>query len=162
MSYIRYSIICIFLALSFHIYQNEVDWWIYTPVIFLTAILTQSYSPKSSITRILSSIVIVFGTIQTIFLTWIIDHYTKLASTNGSLKEIKESKYTLPIALATFYMIYMRLTTSQSAECFGLVKSILLIILGISLIPCIAISLCPYNESLPQCNIFKLSKYRNM
>ncbi|CEF67141.1 Hypothetical protein SRAE_2000180600 [Strongyloides ratti] len=156
MSFLRLSIACTFLAVSFHIYQNQVDWWIYIPVILSTVPLILFYSPTCKIFRMISSIIIVCGTIQTIFLTWIIYHFIKLSSTGGSLNEIKESKYTFPIALATLSNIYIRLTTSQSLGCFGLIRNILLTVFGTVIFLCMTVSLCSYDETLHHCNYIKI------
>uniref|UniRef100_A0A0K0DVE9 Inner membrane protein n=1 Tax=Strongyloides stercoralis TaxID=6248 RepID=A0A0K0DVE9_STRER len=155
MSFVRFSIACIFSAILFNIYQNQVDWWIYTPVILSTIILALLYSPTCKISRIISSITIVCGTIQTMFLSWIIYHFIKLSSTGGSLNEVSESKYTFPIALATLFNIYLRLTTSQSLRCFGLIRNLLLIVFGTIVFSCMIVSFCSYDETLLHCNYIK-------
>uniref|UniRef100_A0A0N4Z288 Inner membrane protein n=1 Tax=Parastrongyloides trichosuri TaxID=131310 RepID=A0A0N4Z288_PARTI len=159
MGFTRYIIGSIFLAIAYNIHQNQIDWWIYTPVILSAGILSFLNCQTCAIGRMLSSITIVGGTIQVLFLTWIMFHFTKISSTNGSLKEFQELRYILVIASATCFMIYLRLSTSQSTGFFGLLRNLLLVSFSLILFPCVAVSLCIYNENLPYCDIIKELKF---
>ncbi|KAI6182733.1 hypothetical protein M3Y97_00412500 [Aphelenchoides bicaudatus] len=135
------------------LYLYNADWWIYGWLSALSGILLVWNQPSCPYWRGLTSIAIVFGTLETAFLFWSVRHVEKSAVI-GERNVLPEGRHILISAIATIFTISSRLRNSAYNGLLDLTRTLVLVTALVCLIPIVGYSTCFYVSNLPYCHVF--------
>jgi hypothetical protein len=124
------------------------DWWIYGLVTGFAGLINLLNCPESRCWRLGISVVIVLGTLETLFLTWSIRYVDKASLLKEQFGEIHEGRHILVLAAATYLTISNKLSTAHHSGLVDVLRTMLVLTLALAMGPAIAYSLLHYVPAL--------------
>uniref|UniRef100_A0AC34Q316 Uncharacterized protein n=1 Tax=Panagrolaimus sp. JU765 TaxID=591449 RepID=A0AC34Q316_9BILA len=132
---------------------NANDSWIYTWLTVTSSILLLLNKPGCPYWRLASAVVIVLGFIETIFLAWTIQKVETGPLLDHS-NSLPEGKSILLTALSVAATTSTRLRKPNHTGITSYIRTMILLVALIGLIPVFGYSACFYSQGLPICHLF--------
>uniref|UniRef100_A0A914C5H4 Uncharacterized protein n=1 Tax=Acrobeloides nanus TaxID=290746 RepID=A0A914C5H4_9BILA len=129
------------------------DWWIYGWLSGASGILNLFNWTSNHYWRAFTSIVVVVGTLETIFLYWSIRHVEQAPLVEHSYK-LEEGRNLLLAAASVSLAVSSRLNTDSYSGFISYFRALILIFALIGMVPIIGYSTCFFNRDLPICHYF--------
>jgi hypothetical protein len=150
---LQIAISAFLLANTVFLYLYMPDWWIYGWLSGSAGVLNLINKPNCPYWRFASAIVVVLGTLETLFLYWSVRHIEKAALIENS-NVITEGRNILLAAIATSLTISTRIQSAQHKGFLTYIRTLLLIASFALLIPAFGYSSCFYVRELPICHLY--------
>ncbi|KAI6203287.1 hypothetical protein M3Y94_00538800 [Aphelenchoides besseyi] len=150
---IQQSAAVFFLIYTVFLYLYTPDWWIYGWLSGLSGILLLLNKPTCPYWRFFTSLTIVFGTLQTLFLFWSVRHVEKAAIIDQR-NVLPEGRNILISAIATIFSISSRLRHSSHGGLLDVARSLVLVVALVGMLPIVGYSSCFYVPQNPICHVF--------
>lgn len=136
-----------------HGFQYKPDWWIYGWLSSLSGTLLVWNQPSCPYWRVLTSISMVLGVIETALLFWAVRHVEK-AAIIGERNVLPEGRDIFVAGLATLFSISSRLRTVKHTGILDLTRTLVLVSMLVCVVPILGYSTCFYVNNLPHCHLF--------
>ncbi|CAD6186423.1 unnamed protein product [Caenorhabditis auriculariae] len=111
------------LAHGAHQFLTNPNWWLYTPICVLAALVSLRPTPSSKFWRVFSSVSAVGGGLLTLFLLW-----TFLSIDDTPTLKLDEGKQLLQVSVASLLVTSTRLSTDQIKSPVHYVRTSLLLL----------------------------------
>ncbi|KAH7713310.1 hypothetical protein AAVH_19367 [Aphelenchoides avenae] len=141
------------VANTIFLYLNKPDWWICGWLSGLAGLLNVINRPGCQYWRFASALVVVLGTLETLFLYWSVRHVEQAALIENS-HAIVEGRNILLAAIATTLTVSTRIRSAQHDGLITYLRTLLLAVSLVGLVPALGYATCFYVRGLPYCHAF--------
>jgi hypothetical protein len=150
---IQLSVVAVLAGFTVFHSMKSVDAWIYTWLTGVAAVLLLINRPRCPYWRLSTAVVIVLGALETVFLAWSL-HTVESGPLLAHTHSLPEGRNILLTALATTVTISSRLQSARHDGVISYLRSLILFVALIGLLPIMGYSACFYTHDLPMCHLF--------
>jgi hypothetical protein len=151
--FIQLSVAVVLAGFTVFHSMKFVDAWIYTWLTGLASVLLLLNKPQCPYWRLSTALVIVLGALETVFLAWSL-HTVESGPLLSHSHSLPEGRNILLTALATTVTISSRLHGDRHNSMTSYMRTFILFVSLIALIPIFGYSACFYSSTLPFCHHF--------
>uniref|UniRef100_A0AC34FE94 Uncharacterized protein n=1 Tax=Panagrolaimus sp. ES5 TaxID=591445 RepID=A0AC34FE94_9BILA len=151
--FIQLSVAAVLAGFTVFHSMKSVDAWIYTWLTGAAAVLLLLNRPRCPYWRFSTAVIIVLGALETVFLAWSL-HTVESGPLIAHSHALPEGRNILLTALATTVTISSRLHSAHHDSMISYVRTLILFVALIGLIPIVGYSACFYSKTLPFCHVF--------